>query len=93
MALIDNRKWEPGHKLTCRFLDGDKSQQDQVITNAKRWEEYADIHIEFGNDPSAEVRISFVCRSRLVVCGWKRLHDRKLFPQERAHHELRLAPR
>jgi hypothetical protein len=60
MALIDNRKWEPGYKLTCRFLDGDQSQPDQVITNAKRWEEYADIHIEFGNDPSAEVRISFV---------------------------------
>ena len=60
MAIIDNRKWEPGHKLTCRFLDGDNSQQDKVIANAKIWEKYADIHIDFGNHPSAEIRISFV---------------------------------
>jgi hypothetical protein len=59
MALIDNRKWEAGHKLTCRFLDGDKSQQAKVIANAKIWEKYADIHIEFGSNSSAEVRISF----------------------------------
>jgi len=59
MALIDKSKWEAGHKLTCRFLDGDKSQQAKVIANAKIWEKYADIHIEFGNDSSAEVRISF----------------------------------
>jgi len=59
MALIDNRKWEAGHKLTCRFIDGDKSQQAKVIAKAKIWERYADIHIEFGSDSSAEVRISF----------------------------------
>jgi hypothetical protein len=59
MAIIDNRKWEAGHKLTCRFLDGDKSQQANVIAKAKIWEKYADVHIEFGNDSSAEVRISF----------------------------------
>jgi hypothetical protein len=60
MAIIDKSKWKPGHKLTCRFLDGDKSQQEKVVVNAKIWEKYADIHIDFGNHPSAQVRISFV---------------------------------
>lgn len=63
MAIIDNRKWEAGHKLTCRFLDGDKSQQEKVVAKAKMWEKYADIHIDFGSDPAAEIRISFVADS------------------------------
>jgi hypothetical protein len=60
MALIDKSKWEAGHKLTCRFLDGDKTQQEKVVANAQIWEKYADVHIDFGSDPNAEIRISFV---------------------------------
>jgi len=59
MAIIDRRKWEPGHHLTCRFLDGDSTQQSKVTKNAKIWEKYADIHIDFTDNPAAEVRISF----------------------------------
>jgi hypothetical protein len=63
MAVINIKKWEAGHKLTCRFLDGDSLQQDKVIEKAKIWESYANVQLEFGDDPNAEVRISFVADS------------------------------
>jgi len=59
MALINIKKWDPGHQLTCCFLDGDNTQQQKVMEKAKIWEQYADVHIDFGDDPSSEVRISF----------------------------------
>jgi hypothetical protein len=60
MALINLKKWESGHTLTCRFLDGDSTQQNRVIEKAKIWESYANVHIEFGNKADAQIRISFV---------------------------------
>ncbi|HEV7551142.1 MAG TPA: hypothetical protein VGP65_05645, partial [Candidatus Angelobacter sp.] len=60
MALVDAKKWDPGHILTCKFLDGDKSQHTKVMKNAKIWEGHADIKIKFGEDPKSQVRISFV---------------------------------
>jgi hypothetical protein len=59
MAVINQKKWDPGHVLTCRFLDGDDFQQQKVTEKAKLWESYANIQIDFGNDPNAQVRISF----------------------------------
>lgn len=59
MAVVNVKKWENGHTLTCRFLDGDKLQRQKVMKNAKIWENYANVHMEFGDNPDAEVRISF----------------------------------
>jgi hypothetical protein len=59
MALIDLKKWEAGHSLTCTFLDGDPSQRAKVTEKAKIWEQHANIHIDFVDDPKAQVRISF----------------------------------
>lgn len=60
MAVINTKKWENGHTLTCRFLDGDNFQQQKVIRKAKMWESYANVTINFSGAADAEVRISFV---------------------------------
>jgi hypothetical protein len=59
MALINRTKWDSGFKLRCRFLDGSKTQRRKVEAKAHLWEQYANIAIVFGDDPDAEVRISF----------------------------------
>jgi hypothetical protein len=59
MAVMNIRKWDPGHTLRCRFLDGDDFQQGKVKEKAVIWEDYANIKISFGSDPEAEIRISF----------------------------------
>lgn len=59
MAVINLKKWDNGYKLRCRFLDGDKQQQQKVIKKAQLWEKYANIEMDFGDDPEAEIRISF----------------------------------
>jgi hypothetical protein len=60
MAVINAKKWDSGHSLTCKFLDGDSFQQGKVMEKAKMWETYADVQIEFGDDADAQIRISFV---------------------------------
>jgi hypothetical protein len=59
MALINQKKWEDGHTLTCKFLDGDDFQKGKVKDKADIWLDYADLKIEFVDDGDAEVRISF----------------------------------
>jgi hypothetical protein len=59
MAVINQKKWDNGKHLRCRFLDGDNSQQERVIAKAKIWEQFANVHVDFGDDADAEVRISF----------------------------------
>jgi len=59
MAIINLKQWESGHTLRCRFLDGDDVQRQKVEDNARKWEEYANVQLNFGDDPDAEIRISF----------------------------------
>ena len=59
MALMKFKKWQPGRKLRVRFLDGVPDVQEKVEKYAHQWEEYANIKFIFGNDPDAEIRISF----------------------------------
>jgi hypothetical protein len=59
IAIINQKKWDNGHTLRCRFLDGSNTQRQKVKTKAQIWQNYANINIEFGNDPSADIRISF----------------------------------
>lgn len=58
-ALARSKKWDPGQILRVRFLDGEADVQARVIHYAMRWCEHANIHFVFGDDPDAEVRISF----------------------------------
>jgi hypothetical protein len=59
IALVTLKKWPNGSRLRCRFLDGDDYQKAKVEEKAKLWEEYADVTLDFGDDPDAEIRISF----------------------------------
>jgi hypothetical protein len=59
-AALKQKLWQPGRTLRIRFLDGDVTVQKKVETFALEWTQYADIKLVFGNDPTAELRISFV---------------------------------
>jgi hypothetical protein len=59
MALETRTLWKPGRTLRVRFLDGVPSVQEKVKKYASEWGQYANINLVFGNDPDAEIRISF----------------------------------
>lgn len=59
LALETRTLWKPGRVLRVRFLDGVPSVQAKVEKYAHMWEKYANVKLVFGNDPKAEIRISF----------------------------------
>jgi hypothetical protein len=59
LAALTGKLWKPGRVLKVRFLDGDAIIQERLQPFAHEWEKYANIKFEFGNDPKAEIRISF----------------------------------
>lgn len=59
MALETRALWKPGRTLRIRFMDGDPVVQTKVIHAAEEWNQYGNIKLAFGNDPEAEIRISF----------------------------------
>lgn len=60
MAVVNAKKWHDAQKIRCRFLDGSPTQRKKVQAKAHIWEKYAKVRFVFGNDPDAEIRISFV---------------------------------
>lgn len=54
-----NKLWKPGTTLHVSFLDGSARQQSFVSRFAPIWSAYANIKFEFGNNPAAELRVSF----------------------------------
>jgi hypothetical protein len=60
MAVVNAKKWHDAQKIRCRFLDGSPTQRKKVQAKAQIWEKYAKIKFVFGNDPNAEIRISFI---------------------------------
>ena len=87
LAGITGKKWQNGKRLRARFLDGKPSVQQRVEEHAKRWSDFANITVEFGNDQDAEIRISFEQEGSWSYIGTDRARDR----QVRADDELRLA--
>ena len=59
MALDVRKLWEPGQTLRVRFMDGDPAVQQKVEAVAHEWSQFANIKFVFGDDPDAEIRISF----------------------------------
>jgi stress response protein SCP2 len=51
--------WEVGQTLRVRFLDGDPVVKAKVEEVAHQWSKFANIKFQFGDDPDAEIRISF----------------------------------
>lgn len=58
-AVDVRKKWKPGRTLRIAFMDGDPAVQAKVQAIALEWTEFANIKLEFGDDPDAEIRISF----------------------------------
>lgn len=59
LALVTGKKWQNGRTLRVRFLEGIPQIQEKVKKLALQWTEFANIKLEFGNDPDAEIRIAF----------------------------------
>ncbi len=59
LALLTRSLWKAGRTLRVRFLDGDPVVQAKVAQQAHRWSEFANIYFDFGDDPNAEIRITF----------------------------------
>jgi hypothetical protein len=59
LAALTGKLWKPGRTLRVRFLDGDPAVQARVEPFAHHWSNHANLKFLFGNDPAAEIRISF----------------------------------
>lgn len=59
-AVFEFRKrWLNGSTLKVRFMEGNSDQKAQVIEEANRWTAHANLNFEFGDDPNADIRITF----------------------------------
>ncbi|AKJ03456.1 Hypothetical protein AA314_05082 [Archangium gephyra] len=68
MALVKDCRWTDD-SLSIRFLDGDPGLQERVKKVARIWTEFANIKFLFGNDPEAQIRISFKERGSWSYVG------------------------
>ena len=59
MAVVVSALWPHGERIKVRFLDGEDSVKRRVEAKAHEWEQFANIGFEFGDDPAADIRISF----------------------------------
>lgn len=59
IAGVQRFFWRPGRTIRVRFMDGDPIAQQKVEAVARQWSDYANIKFDFGDDPDAEIRISF----------------------------------
>lgn len=60
LASLTAKRWRPGRTIKVHFMGGDSFVQSKVRQYARQWEDHANIHFEFVNDPNAEIRISFI---------------------------------
>ena len=59
MAVVVASLWPIGTEIKARFLDGEASVRRRVEERAHQWSDHANISFAFGDDPNAEIRISF----------------------------------
>ena len=69
LALVTRKLWKPGMVLRVRFLDGDPVVQQRLQPFAHVWSQSANIRFVFGDDPDAELRISFKQRGSWSYVG------------------------
>lgn len=53
------KRWSNGVTIRVRFLNGSSDQHEFVRRHAVEWMKHANLLFEFGDDPRAEVRITF----------------------------------
>lgn len=59
IGVLKAKLWSPGRTLRIRFLDGDPVVQQKVIQVAEKWLQVVNLKFDFGNHPTAEIRVSF----------------------------------
>ena len=59
MALVTGKKWRNGRTLHVAFLGGQMAVRQRVMSYAVEWMNYANIRLEFVNDPAADIRVAF----------------------------------
>ena len=59
LAALTGKLWQPGRTLRVHFMDGDAAVQQRIPQYAEVWSRYAHLHLDFAQDPDAEIRISF----------------------------------
>ncbi len=69
LALVKDAKWQPGDVIRAMFMDGDPVIQQKVEQVAQTWMAYADLVLYFGDDPEADIRISFLERGSWSYIG------------------------
>lgn len=57
--LVIRKMWPNGSTLRVRFLEGTEEQKELATTQARWWQEYANLRFDFNDDPDAEIRIAF----------------------------------
>jgi hypothetical protein len=73
IAIETEKMWRLGRVLKVRFLDGEAAVQAKVEQIAHLWSQYANIKFAFGDDPDAEIRISFRARGSWSFVGTEAL--------------------
>lgn len=58
-AALTGKLWKNGRTLRIRHLSGDPAIHAKVERHAKTWEQFANIKLDFGSHPEAEIRISY----------------------------------
>src|SRR5262245_25557534 len=53
------KQWVNGSTIRIRFLGGTAQQQAMVTSMAPEWTQHANLKFQFGDDPRAEIRVSF----------------------------------
>jgi Domain of unknown function (DUF4062) len=61
--------WKTGSVLRVRFLDGDAKQRNLAKRFMPVWSAYANLLFEFGDDPDAELRVSFAGPGSWAMLG------------------------
>lgn len=62
MAVLTGKKWDNGRTLKVGFIDGVAEVQQRVIPFAKKWEQFANLTLDFSPVPAGttpDIRISF----------------------------------
>jgi hypothetical protein len=59
MAIVTGKKWHNGRTLRVHFMGGQLAVRQRIMSYASEWMHYANIRLEFVDDPTAEIRIAF----------------------------------
>jgi serralysin len=62
-AILKNSRWQPGDRISIRYLDGDPSLQDRVTKVALEWTKVANLNFDFVDTGPTDIRISFAAGS------------------------------